>query len=84
MALMTCKGRGDCWCNVCHAARYQQYSQLDSRSLLRDFNRCQMRENQLLSELFEEILRSVAIAKAFRINAERDTGYKQMKRIRKG
>ena len=80
MALMTCRGQDDCWCSICHAARFQQYSQMDARSLLRDFNRCTKKENELLSKLFEEILRSVAIAKAFRLNAERDTGYKQMKR----
>ena len=33
-----------------------------------------------MTDLFKEVLKSVAIAKAFRINAERESGYKQMKR----
>ena len=33
-----------------------------------------------MTELFEEVLKSVAIAKAFRVRAEQETGYRQMKR----
>ena len=77
---MTIKSRGDCLCSICHAARLNQYIHKDSNLLLKDFKRCKRKENKLLSNLFEEILKSVAIAKAFRVKAEQETGYKQMKR----
>ena len=80
MALMTCKRQGDCWCSICHTARLNQYISKDSNILLKDFEKCKRKEHKLLSNLFEEILKSVAIAKAFRVKAEQETGYKQMKR----
>ena len=70
---MTCRRQGDCWCSFCHAARHNQYIDKDSNLLLKDFERCKRKENKLLSNLFEEILKSVAIAKAFRVKAEQET-----------
>ena len=70
MASMTCRGKGDCWCSICHQSRLNEFKNKDSRSLLKDFHGCQSREKDLLTDLFEEVLKSVAIAKAFRINAE--------------
>ncbi len=77
---MTCRRKADCWCSVCHLGRYNEYSQKDSRTLLLHFNTCQEKEKQLLTKLFEQVLMSIAIAKAFRVKAEQETGYKQMKR----
>ena len=77
---MTCRGKADCWCSVCHLGRLNEFSNKNSRTLLTRFNACQQREKQLLTELFEQVLKSVAIAKASRVKAKEETGYKQMKR----
>lgn len=77
---MTCKRQVDCWCSVCHSARLNEYSNMDSRTLLNKFNACKRKERKLLTDLFGEVLKTVAIAKAFRVQAEQETGYKQMKR----
>ena len=80
MALMTCRGKTDCWCSVCHGARLNNVVDKDTRMLLREFKRCKSNENCLLVNLFGEVLKSIAIAKAFRVKAEAETGYKQLKR----
>ena len=51
--------------------------------LLKDFRRCKVKEDSLLSELFGEVVKSIAIAKAFRMKVEEETGYKQIKRYLK-
>ena len=80
MALITCRGKADCWCHICHEARLNDVSGRDTRTLLKEFDRCNRNENCLLTHIFGEVLKSVAIAKAFRINAEIESGYKQLKR----
>ena len=76
---MTCKRQGDCWCSICHTARLNQYISKDSNILLKDFEKCKRKEHKLLSNLFLEILKSVACKSISCKSRARNSGCKQMK-----
>ena len=80
MVLMTCRGSTDCWCSLCHENRFVVYQFRTTAQLYCEFRAAEVTESRHVSESFSETLKAVSIAKAFRIAAERESEYKQLKR----
>ena len=75
MAYMTCRRSKDCWCRECHALRREQFSR-DNLDLLREkFVRSEQREEQVLQNLFCEVLDRSAIAYTFKLKMKESSGY---------
>ena len=75
------EGHQNCWCLPCREANLQQYSTMRMGRLLSMF-RWHLREetSQALDATFASVMRRILAAKAFKLVAERETGYRQVKR----
>ena len=75
------EGHQNCWCLPCREANLQEYSRMRMGRLLSMF--CwHLREetSQALDATFASVMRRIVAAKAFKLVAERETGYRQVKR----
>ena len=76
---MTCRLSDECWCSECHASRLAVQQLKDVRRLRIDFDQAVKDEDKALSVKFAATLKTIAIAKAFKLAMVAE-GHKQAKR----
>ena len=75
------EGHQNCWCLPCREAHLQQYSGMRMGRLLTMFRWDLRKEtSEALDATFAIVMRRIVAAKAFKTVAERETGYRQVKR----
>ena len=81
MALMTCRGKVDCWCSTCHQQRFDRIKDLNLGlpRLLVKFEGHEQRESKTLERVFAEVLNATVYATLVKEAIFRTTGLKKTK-----
>ena len=70
-----------CGCKICPSQCLERFDQFNCNQLLNRFATILPRStSDTISEAFDKTMRTVVARKAYRIAAERESGYKQLKR----
>ena len=71
----------ECWCKLCLSQCLERFDQFNCRQLLNLFTTILQRStSEAFNEAFDKTMRTVVAGKAYRIAAQRESGYKQLKR----
>ena len=78
---MTCRGKVDCWCSICHQQRFDRIKDLNLGlpRLLIKFEGHDKRESKTLEHVFAEVLNAAVYAKLLKEEIFRTTGLKKTK-----
>ena len=81
MALMTCRGKVDCWCTTCHQGRFDRIKDLNLSlpRLLVKFESHEDRESKTLERVFSEVLNATVYASLLKDKIFQTTGFRKTK-----